>query len=58
VIQPAGAAQAAVATTASTQTTPFGFTTTAQADATVTLVNEIRSALVENDPIKGYVTHL
>jgi hypothetical protein len=52
VIQRAGAAQAAVATTASTQTTPFGFTTAAQADATATLVNEIRSALVENDPIK------
>jgi hypothetical protein len=53
VIQRAGAAQTAVVTTASTQTTPFGFTTAAQADAIVTLVNELRAALVEKGLIKG-----
>lgn len=53
VIQRAGAAQAAVATTAATNTTPFGYTTQAQADAIVTLVNEIRAALVQKGIIKG-----
>jgi hypothetical protein len=53
VIQRAGAAQAAVAGTASTQTTPWGFSTQAQADAIVTLVNELRAALVEKGLIKG-----
>ncbi len=53
VIQRAGAAQAAVATTAATNTTPFGYTTAAQADAIVTLVNEIRAALVQKGIIKG-----
>lgn len=53
VVQRAGAAQAAVATTAATQTTPWGFSTQAQADAIVTLVNEIRAALVEKGLIKG-----
>jgi hypothetical protein len=53
VIQRAGAAQALVATTASTNVVPYGFTTSAQADAIVTLVNEIRDALVEKGIIKG-----
>lgn len=53
VVQRAGAAQNAVATTASTQTTPFGYTTQAQADAIVTLVNELRAALTEKGLIKG-----
>jgi hypothetical protein len=53
VVQRAGAAQAAVATTASTNTTPYGFTTAAQADALVTLVNELRAAVVEKGLIKG-----
>lgn len=53
VIQRAGAAQAAVGTTAATQTNPWGFSTQAQADAIVTLVNEIRAALVEKGLIKG-----
>lgn len=48
-----GAAQAAVATTGATNTTPYGFTTAAQADAIVTLLNEIRAALVEKGLIKG-----
>jgi hypothetical protein len=53
VIQRAGVAQAAVATTAATNVTPYGFTTAAQADAIVTLVNELRAALVEKGLIKG-----
>lgn len=53
VAQRAGAAQAAVVTTASTITTPYGFTTQAQADSLVTLVNEIRAALVQKGLIKG-----
>lgn len=53
VVQPSGASQAAVATTAATQTTPWGFTTQAQADAIVTLVNAIRTALVNVGIMKG-----
>lgn len=53
VIQRAGAAQAAVATTASTNIAPYGYTTAAQADAIVTLVNEIRATLVEKGLMKG-----
>ena len=52
VIQRAGAAQAAVATTAATDSTPFGFAE-AQANAIVALVNELRAALVEKGIIKG-----
>lgn len=51
--QRAGAAQAAVAGTASTNVTPFGYTTAAQADGIVTLLNEIRTALVAKGFIKG-----
>ena len=51
--QRAGAAQAAVPTTAATSTTPFGYTTAAQADAIVTLLNELRAALVVIGAIKG-----
>jgi hypothetical protein len=53
IAQRAGAAQAAVATTGSTQTTPFGYTTAAQADAIVTLVNELRAWAVVQGFIKG-----
>ncbi len=53
VVQRTGAAQAAVATTASTQTTPFGYTTAAQADGIITLLNEIRATLVEKGIMKG-----
>jgi hypothetical protein len=49
----AGAAQAAVTTTAATSTTPYGFATAAQADALVTLVNEIRATLIANGQITG-----
>ena len=58
---------AALATTAATQTTPWGFATQAQADALttrinqlvadnanlITLVNELRAAQVEKGLIKG-----
>jgi hypothetical protein len=53
IVQRSGAAQAAVATTGATNTTPYGFTTAAQADAIVTLVNELRAALVALGAIKG-----
>lgn len=53
VTQRAGAAQAAVAVTGATNVTPFGYTTAAQADAIVTLVNELRAALVAFGIIKG-----
>lgn len=53
VAQRASASQAAVTTTAATTTTPWGFSTSAQADAVVTLVNEMRAALVAVGIIKG-----
>jgi hypothetical protein len=53
VVQRAGSAQAAVATTGATNSSPYGYTTAAQADAIVALVNEIRAALVEKGIIKG-----
>lgn len=53
VAQPSGAAQAAVTTTAATTTTPWGFSTSTQADAIVTLVNALRSAAVTLGLIKG-----
>lgn len=53
VVQRSGAAQAAAATTGATSTSPWGFSTSTQANAIVTLVNELRAALVENGLIKG-----
>jgi UDP-N-acetyl-D-mannosaminuronic acid transferase (WecB/TagA/CpsF family) len=52
VVQRVGAAQAAVAATAATSTTPFGYAE-AQANAIVTLLNEIRAALIAVGIIKG-----
>lgn len=52
VIQRASAAQAAVATDAATSTLPFGFTES-QANGIITLLNELRAALVEKGIIKG-----
>lgn len=52
VAQRSGAAQSAVVTTAPTNTSPYGFTQ-AQATAIITLLNEIRSALVEKGLIQG-----
>lgn len=53
IVQRSGAAQAAVATTASTQTTPWGYSTQAQADAIITLLNELRAWAVAQGFIKG-----
>lgn len=53
VVQRSGASQAAVAVTGATNTTPFGYTTAAQADAIVTLLNEIRQVLVTNGMMRG-----
>jgi hypothetical protein len=52
-IQRASAAQAAVATTAATLVTPYGYTTAAQADGIITLLNEIRTVLVNKGLMKG-----
>ena len=53
IVQRSGAAQAAVATTAATNVTPFGYTTAAQADAIITLLNELRAWAVAQGFIKG-----
>lgn len=53
IVQRSGAAQAAVTTTAATSTTPYGFSSAAQADAIVTLVNELRAWAVAIGGIKG-----
>jgi hypothetical protein len=53
IVQRSGAAQAAVTTTAATSTTPYGYGTAAQADAIVTLVNELRAAAIAIGQIKG-----
>jgi hypothetical protein len=52
IARPAGAAQAAVPTTASTSSTPFGFSQ-AQADGLVATVNALRTALIAAGLIKG-----
>lgn len=52
IAQRAGAAQAAVVGTAATNSSPFGYSQ-AQADAIVTLVNELRAAMVALGIIKG-----
>lgn len=53
VARRASSAQAAVGTAASTKTSPAGFATTTQANAIVTLVNEIRTVLVNVGLMKG-----
>lgn len=53
IAQRTNASQAAVGTTASTTTSPAGYTTTTQANAIVTLVNELRAAMVALGAIKG-----
>jgi hypothetical protein len=52
VAQRSGAAQAAVAATAATNSSPYGYAQS-QADAIVTLLNEIRACLVEKGLMKG-----
>lgn len=51
--QRSGSAQAAVSTTASTTTSPAGYATTTQANAIVSLLNEIRATLVEKGLMAG-----
>ena len=51
-VQRAGATQAAVATTAATNSTPYGYSQ-AQADGIVALLNEMRATLVEKGLMKG-----
>lgn len=53
VIQRANGNQALVTTTPATQTSPWGYASAAQADGIVTLVNELRTSLVEKGLIKG-----
>lgn len=53
IAQRAGADQAAIVTTAATQASPWGFATQAQADAIVTLANELRAWAVAQGFIKG-----
>ncbi len=52
VPQSSGATQAAVPATAPTNTTPYGFSQ-AQAEAIITLLNEIRATLVAVGLMKG-----
>lgn len=51
--QRASANQAAVATTAAASSSPWGFSTSTQANAIVTLVNEIRTSLIAAGVMKG-----
>ena len=53
VVQRTGSAQTAVATTGATQTNPYGYSTAAQADGIITLLNELRQALVNLGLIYG-----
>ena len=53
ISQRTNASQAAVPTTGAANSTPWGYSTEAQANAIVTLVNELRSALVVIGIIKG-----
>lgn len=53
VAQQSGSAQAALATTAAVTTGGYMFATSAQADGAITLLNEIRSCLVDLGLIKG-----
>lgn len=52
VARRSGAAQAAVATTAATNSSPYGYSQ-AQADAIIALLNEIRATLVAKGLMKG-----
>lgn len=53
IVQPSSANQAAVGTAASITTAAHGFATGTQADAIVTLVNEMRTVLVNLGLMKG-----
>lgn len=53
IVQRGNASQAALGTTAATTTSPWGFATSTQADAITTLVNEMRTVLVNLGIMKG-----
>lgn len=53
VSQRSGSAQDSVTTTAATSTSPYGFSTAAQADGIVTLLNECRATLAALGLMKG-----
>jgi hypothetical protein len=53
IAQRSGSVQASVTTTASTSSSPVGYSTTTQADRIVALVNELRAALVALNLIAG-----
>lgn len=53
IAQRSGATQAAVGTTTATTTSPWGYGSSTQANAIVTLVNELRAALVALNLIAG-----
>lgn len=53
ITQRTSANQATVTTTAATTTTPWGYSTSTQANAIVTLVNELQASLVALGLIKG-----
>lgn len=53
IAQRSGSAQAAIDATGATQTTPWGYSTEAQANAIVTLANELRAWAVAQGFIKG-----
>ena len=53
IVQRTSASQAAVTTDTAVSASQWGFNTSAQASAIVTLVNELRAALVALGAIKG-----
>lgn len=53
IVRRSGATQAAISTTAATMSTPYGYATSTQADAIVSLANELRAGLVAIGAIKG-----
>ena len=53
IVQRSGSAQVAVSATSSTNVTPYGYSSAVQADAIVTLVNELRAWAVAQGFIKG-----
>lgn len=53
IVQPTSANEAAASATAATTTSPWGYATSTQANAVVTLVNQLRADLVALGLIKG-----
>jgi hypothetical protein len=53
IVQRANGSQAAAGVTGATSTTPWGFTTSTQANASIVLLNEMRAALIAYGLLKG-----